>query len=161
MLTIYQSVNEGLEVDDAEAFQWSEPPRPGAALTLGKYRWIAVEIQPYIAQGETVHLVFVARAELPIPRKADWGWSFMKRRSPDISFNVQFSRDREMLNFGWSMDGAPPKILQLHDYIPAGEGMQAKPRPWVIQEIYHYLPQANGLYSAIHLCWCDAVATAA
>lgn len=158
-LIVYQVTREG-DIDpqlgeESELIQFGSVPNLLDSVQMGSDRsWEVIHIEPYHRADETLYLVMVTRTDLPLVDRTDWTESQMKQDYPSISFNIQLSPERLILNYGWSMEGKAP-TGQLKSYSPVGEGtlMKAELMPWVINHTDVYSNEA-GIYTAIHLCWC-------
>ena len=144
--------------EESELIQFGSLPKLFDLVKMGSDRlWEVLHIEPYHRADETLYLVMVTRQDLPLVDRAEWTASFMKQRSPNLSFNIQFSPERSILQYGYSMEGKAP-TGQLKSYSPMGEGtlMKAESMPWVIDRADAYSNEA-GIYTAVHLCWCSPV----
>jgi len=147
--------------EESELIQFGSLPKLFDLVKMGSDRlWEVLHIEPYHRADETLYLVMVTRQDLPLVDRAEWTASFMKQRSPNLSFNIQFSPERSILQYGYSMEGKAP-TGQLKSYSPVGEGtrMKAELEPWVIDRTDAYSNEA-GIYTAVHLCWCSPVKVA-
>ena len=147
--------------EESELIQFGSLPQLRDVVKMGSDRdWQVVHIEPYYRAGETLYVVMVSRADLPLANRSEWTASFMKQRSPNLSFNIQFSPERSILQYGYSMEGKAP-TGQLKSYSPMGEGtlMKAESMPWVIDCADAYSNEA-GIYTAVHLCWCSPLKVA-
>ena len=147
--------------EESELIQFGSLPKLFDLVKMGSDRlWEVLHIEPYHRADETLYLVMVTRQDLPLVDRAEWTASFMKQRSPNLSFNIQFSPERSILQYGYSMEGKAP-TGQLKSYSPMGEGtlMKAESMPWVIDRADAYSNEA-GIYTAVHLCWCSPLKVA-
>jgi len=145
--------------EESELIQFGSLPNLLDVVKMGSDRdWQVVHIEPYYRAGEKLYVVMVSRADLPLANRSEWTASFMKQRSPNLSFNIQFSPERSILQYGYSMVGKAP-TGQLKSYSPVGEGtrMKAELEPWMIDRTEAYSPNGAGIYAAIHLGWCSPV----
>ena len=148
--------------EESELIQFGSLPKLLDHVQMGSDRdWEVVHIEPYYRACETLYVVMVSRADLPLSDLAEWTASFMRQRSPNLSFDVQLSPERTLLKYGWSLEGKAP-IGQLLSYSPTGEEtkMQAESMPWVIDHTDTYRPAGEGIYAAIHLGWCSPIKVA-
>ena len=148
--------------EESELIQFGSLPKLFDLVKMGSNRlWEVIHIEPYHRADETLYLVMVTRQDSPLVDRAEWTASWMRQRSPNLSFNIQFSPERSILQYGHSMEGKVP-TGQLSSYSPMGEGtrMKAEPQPWMIDRTDAYSPNGSGIYTAIHLCWCSPVKVA-
>ena len=142
--------------EESELIQFGSLPKLFDLVKMGSDRlWEVLHIEPYHCADETLYLVMVTRQDLPLVDRAEWTASWMRQRSPNLSFNIQLSPERSILQYGYSMEGKAP-TGQLKSYSPVGEGtlMKAESMPWVINHTDAYGNEA-GIYTAVHLCWCS------
>ena len=147
--------------EESELIQFGSLPKLFDLVKMGSDRlWEVLHIEPYHRADETLYLVMVTRQDLPLVDRAEWTASWMRQRSPNLSFNIQFSPERSILQYGYSMEGKAP-TGQLKSYSPMGEGtlMKAESMPWVIDRADAYSNEA-GIYTAVHLCWCSPLKVA-
>ena len=142
--------------EESELIQFGSLPKLFDLVKMGSDRlWEVLHIEPYHCADETLYLVMVTRQDLPLVDRAEWTASWMRQRSPNLSFNIQLSPERSILQYGYSMEGKAP-TGQLKSYSPVGEGtlMKSESMPWVINHTDAYGNEA-GIYTAVHLCWCS------
>ncbi len=147
--------------EESELIQFGSLPKLFDLVKMGSDRlWEVLHIEPYHCADETLYLVMVTRQDLPLVDRAEWTASWMRQRSPNLSFNIQLSPERSILQYGYSMEGKAP-TGQLKSYSPVGERtlMKAESMPWVINHTDAYSNEA-GIYTAVHLCWCLPVKVA-
>jgi len=144
--------------EESELIQFGSLPQLFDLIKMGSDRlWKVVYIEPYHRANEVLHLAVVSRVDLAVADRRDWTANWMRRRSPNLSFNVQLSPNYSVLQYGYSMEGKAP-TGQLKSYSPIGEGtlMKAELEPWVIDRTDAYSNEA-GIYTSVHLCWCSPV----
>lgn len=144
--------------EESELIQFGSLPKVSDLVKMGSDRlWKVVHIEPYYRADERLYLVMVSRADLPEVDHSKWTANFMRQRSPNLSFDVQLSPERSILNYGWSMKGEAP-TGRLLSYSPTGEEtrMKAELQPWLIDHTDAYRPDGEGIYTAVHLCWCSS-----
>jgi hypothetical protein len=166
MITIYQAVREqdlsGSE--EAEAIAWFDlPPQLGDPCSMGSSRtWRVMHVEHYHGDGSEVCLALVAPLEVfPSPDRGEWIQTYMREQSPNLSFYVQLAPNKDVLNYGWRMEGDTP-IGRLKEYKPTNHPtlMKASPSPWMVDVIDRHRLE-NGVYTAIDICWCKQVALVA
>lgn len=130
----------------------AEPPRVGENVSLGSERkWFVVHVETYYQDLKPLHLAMVSLKDEP---GGEWTATWMRSRSPDLSFYVQVSPDHQVLGCGYRMLGDAP-TGRLYGATPTNHPTQFQevPRPWVTDLIDSYR-QDDGLFSAIHVCNC-------
>lgn len=160
-LVIYEAVQES-ECDRAsgersEMVLWQRAPQIGDEVLMGSdQRWKVIHVETYQAETEAVYLAMVTKFPETIERQ-DWRSISRRQFAPKVSFYVNVSSDRNVINYGWDMEGEAPSG-ELLNYTSTGQGtlMQAQPSSWVVDRVETFLSAENSAYSAIHLSWCVA-----
>jgi len=128
MLVIYFSA-------DSELLQWGEAPHVGDLIPGTNEAITAIEFY----QGEQTVCLALARST---------------HGEGEHSFDVQLNPEREIINYGWSMDAIAPSG-RLINYEPTDETlMRAIPSRWLVDLVDHCKPLKEGSYKVIYLCHC-------
>lgn len=172
-LTIFETAAE-LELQGVLGIQipelrWSDQsPTIGETITRTEapFNWRVIHTESYQRDSDLIHLALIYPDHLPIPDRDEW--SMVKWReqfdSPNLSLDIELSPSREWLESNLNLQGKAPQLgKRLYDcepyYPDHPERTALRPieLPWQIDRIESYLPIDQGLVTAIHLCWCQAV----